>query len=747
MIEKLLKHKYLYLLFLGILIAIALIKVPFIQVDTDISQFFNEDDTDYRLYQEMKSEFSSQENMIVLAVKSKDSIFNSNFIHKTSILSDSIEKTPHIKKVKSLLNASFPIKSAFGISGIPYLKKQESGAFTYNKDNILNDELSKNFINKNADALFLWIEIEPNLTAKDLNKLIDSINKIRTETTELETFLWGRKVIDVSFKNLLIEEILTFGVFIFIFLCLSFAFIFKRTAALFFPISLVLIIILLFIGGMATLGRPISTLSNLFPTIILIVAVSDVVHLCIKYDLESKKGLNSKQATKNALKEIGFTTLVTSLTTAIGFLVLYLSPMQAIRNFGVESASLVILTFILTLIFLPIFFSSIKSENLFAISKPFDTLSSFVFLKLDSLYKHPKAVLILFSVILLISSYGITLIKTNNTLYSIPNNSELHKSYTFFDTNFGGSRTFELLLFSKNEEKLNTPLHLKTIYAIEKYLNQHPDLHFVKSHIDYYRIMNQAYHPINHKEISLPLDEKTIKKYEKQLSPFLSTDFFANKDRSILKITAQMKDLGKYEIDRIQKDILENINSIIGSNPIDVKTSGIDLLIDISQKKSIESTLWGLLIAIIIVSITLGLVYKSIVISLLAVFLNIIPLLMTAGIIGYFNIDLRAEIALIFTVGFVIAVDDTIHLLSKFQWERKKGLSIEDATKKAILECGKAIIATSIILVGGFFILIGSSSLEIFTLGILVGVIVIITLAVDLILAPVIILTWFKKFL
>tara|TARA_B100000809_G_scaffold118758_1_gene117079 strand:+ start:48522 stop:50765 length:2244 start_codon:yes stop_codon:yes gene_type:complete len=747
MIDKLLKYKYLYLAILTIFVVVSLIKVPLIQIDTDISQFFNEDDSDYSFYQKMKSEFASQENMILLGVKSQDSVFEPEFLHQIAALTKSLKELPNIKKVKSLLNLSYPYKTAFGVVGVSYLKINDSGLLSYDKKKILNDKLPKSFINKQGNALFLWIETEQKLDAKNLDFLIDNINKLRTESTQLTTFLWGRKVIDVSFKNILIKEILTFGFWIFIFLCLSLVFIFKKPAALFFPILLVLVVIILFLGGLATLGRPISTLSNLFPTIILIVAVSDVIHLCIKYDIESKKGISSKEATKNALKEIGFTTLITSFTTAIGFLVLYLSPMQAIRNFGMEAAILVVLTFVLTLVFLPIFFSGIKQMNLFTISKPFNALSAVVFKKLDTLYKYQNTVIIIFTVLLLISSYGVTLVSTNSTLFSIPKKTDLYNSYTFFESNFGGSRTFELVLSSKTEQKLNDPQLLKTVYFIENYLTQHPYLNFVKSPIDYYRIMSQTYYPSTYKNLSLPLDKKTIKKYEKQLSLFLSKDYFANKDRSIFKFNAQMKDVGKHDVETIQKDILENVEILIGNKPIEARLSGIDLLIDISQKKSIESTFIGLLIAIILVSITLGFVYRNIALGVLAVFLNLIPLLMTAGIMGYFNVDLRAEIALIFTVGFVIAVDDTIHLLSKFQWERKKGASVEVAIKIAVLECGKAILATSIILVGGFFILMGSGSLEIFILGLLVGLIVIITLGVDLILAPIIIIKWFKNYL
>ncbi|MBT8395076.1 MAG: MMPL family transporter, partial [Bacteroidia bacterium] len=352
-----------------------------------------------------------------------------------------------------------------------------------------------------------------------------------------------------------------------------------------------------------------------------------------------------------------------------------------------------------------------------------------------------------FALLLLVSSYGITLIDSNSSHYSINNKTDLYKSYEFFENNFGGSRTFELILSSQSNQALNEPELLKTVYTIHDFLKANPNLNFVKSPVNYYLTIHQAYYPGTFMEKPLPTDKKTVKKYEKELSQFLTKDYLRNKEKSRFKFTAQMPDYGRHKIEAINKSILDEVNKIIQDKPITARLSGIDLLIDISQKKSIQNTFIGLFIAILVVSLTLGLVFKNMALAVLAVFLNLIPLMITAGIMGFLGIDLRAEISLIFTVGFVIAVDDTIHLLSKFQWERRKGNSVEESIRIAVLECGKAILATSIILIGGFFILMSSGSLEIFILGLLVGIIVLITLAVDLILAPVIVKKWFRKFL
>lgn len=741
MIHNLFKIKNISFFILAILLIISLINIPAIKIDADISQFFHEGDQDYELYQELKSEFANQEDVILLGIKTKDSSWSTDALIQLDSLSKKLKQHQSIEKVSSILTISYPVKTSFGLIPLPYINQNKEDEYQVNIRKIKNEPLLKSFISK--ETLFMWIEIVPDLDPFALEKLIGDINIIR-EQSQADTFLWGREVVDVSFKNILVQEIGKFLFWVILFLCVSLLLIFKRPIAIVFPIVLVLVVIILFLGGMAALNRPLTTMSNLLPTIILIVAVSDVVHLCIKFDTESEKGLPIKKAIRNTISEIGFTTFITSFTTAVGFMVLYFSPIKAIRHFGVESAFLVVLTFILTLIFLPFYFSKIRDKHLFQIRNNFSNLSEKLNLWLHKIYKKPNQVLFTFAVLLIISSFGIQFISKNRSHYSIPENTDLYASYQFFEKKFGGSRTFELIVSTPDSYSLLDSTLFMQVLKIEDYLGSKSELNELKSPVNYYRQMqNASIVSINKTDIDL----NSLKEYDKKLALFMSKDYLANSDRTRFKFSAQMKDLGSEKMAAFEKEILLNVSEIVAEHPLKAQLSGIDLLIGISQEKSIKNTFIGLLIAIIIVSITLSLVFRNIALGALAIVLNIIPLVITAGIMGYFGVELRAEIALIFTVGFVIAVDDTIHLLSKFQWERRKGSSIEDAIKKAVLECGKAILATSIILMGGFFMLMQSISLEIYTLGVLVGLIVFITLVVDLILAPIIVLKFFKKFL
>ncbi|MDB4303206.1 MMPL family transporter [Desulfosarcina sp.] len=748
MFESLLKYRFVVLFLLILITGFSLSKAKYIEIDADVAQFFSEGDTDYEFYQRIKSEFKDEEQLILIGIKNHQSELEEVLFNRILKFSDSLETITNIKKVTGLNDLLFPVKSLFGIVGVPYIKIDDSIGLNFNRIRTYKDfDLTRSFINKNGDVLFLWVEFNDGLGINELDRLFDDVEKIRSDFSDLQTFLWGREYIDLSFKDILVREIKKFGLWMFLFMCAALLMIFKKPLAILFPIILVVVVIIIFLGGMVILSRPLGTMSNLFPTIILIVGVSDVIHFCTKYSIENKNGLSSIETTKATLKEVGWTTFITSFTTAVGFFVLCISPMRALKNFGLESGILVFLTYLITLILLPIFFIGFKKYNLFSNRNIFENIFTKIYKIILHILKYPNQVLITYTLLLFVGIIGIFSINTNSRQYSIPKNSQLWNNYVFYENNFGGSRNFEMVIEAHSSRVLNEPELFSIVYNIHNYLNDSKYLSAVKSPILYYDAMHRAYYPSSFETKTYSSDKSAIKKYENQFGPFATNNYLMNDSKTMFKFVAQMQDLGRNDIKRINNEIYNAVNTIINDSPMQAELTGIDHLIDKSHEKSISNMLIGLLIAILVVGITLGLIFRNLILMFLTLILNLIPLVITAGIMGFTNLELRGEITLIFTVGFVIAVDDTIHLLSKFQWERRRGKDVKTALDLALKECGMAILATSLILIGGFFILMRSASFEIFTLGLLVGIIVLITLSVDLILAPTIILKWLKKYL
>ncbi len=155
--------------------------------------------------------------------------------------------------------------------------------------------------------------------------------------------------------------------------------------------------------------------------------------------------------------------------------------------------------------------------------------------------------------------------------------------------------------------------------------------------------------------------------------------------------------------------------------------------------------LGGLAIAFAVIALIVGFMFKSIKMIFISLIPNIFPLLMIAGVMGWSGIGLKVSTSIIFTIAFGIAVDDTIHFLTKLRLELAKGKSLPYAIKRTFIGTGKAIIVTSLILCGGFLTLIGSDFLSVFYIGLLISITLLMAVLADLFLLPLLIFWFYGK--
>lgn len=748
MIKILIKFRLLILSLVIFLTILACLKIPSVTINTDFSQFLPDNDPEYALYKALKTEIKDDESILIIGIEHQPSVYDQQFLKYTQRFIDSLQRIEGINHINALTNLSYQVKSLFGVMRVPYLTLNDSIDVNSYKSKIRNDiHLTQNFVNTEETVLFIWLEFKDVKNASQIDNALLSIASLRSEFPDLKTYIWGKKYLQKELNNITKNSTKNIVLWVLIFLIITLSLIFRSFWSVLFSLLLVVLAFLMFFGGMAGLHRPFNIMSNLFPIIILIVGISDIIHLSIKYNAELNAGENHTDAFTSSIKEIGWALFITSFTTAIGFFILQISPMKVLRDFGSEASAAVILTFVLTLLLSPVILRGFTGNRPFELSKLYKKFAGKLLDFVMKLLQYPKFVFAFYGLLTIAGIIGIFFINTNNLQYSIPNNHELKDNYTFFEKQLGGSRTFELVLEANKHHKLNEPEVLRHMNGVQVYLDSLPYLSAVKSPLLYYRTLHTVYNSSYTYDSALDLDDYTISTYEKQFANVSTLKFLMNEHKTRFKFNAQMKDMGRHDVATINDDIISELNKRLNTSKVTARISGIDHLFDRSHDKRIENMLYGILLAILLVSLTLGFIFKKISITLLALLLNIIPIIISAGILGFTNLELRAGSSIIFTIAFVIVVDDTIHLLSKFQWRRKKGDSVEQAVHLALKECGTAIIATSIILIGGFVILMLSDYNEIFTLGFLMSVVILITLTIDLLLAPLFILKIFKKYL
>jgi len=224
-----------------------------------------------------------------------------------------------------------------------------------------------------------------------------------------------------------------------------------------------------------------------------------------------------------------------------------------------------------------------------------------------------------------------------------------------------------------------------------------------------------------------------------QRSKMLDQAILINKDKTKTRVSSRIADIGADSIRILNQRIDGWIDENLDKNIVSVRSTGTGLIIDKNAVYIRDNLLQGLALALIIVSILMGFLFKSLRMVIVALIPNIIPLLFAAGLIGWLGIDLEAGVSIIFAIVFGIAVDDTIHFLSKYKLERVKGRTKEQSLEVCYTETGKALTITSVILFFGFLVMLLSNSLPTNTVGLLISVTLVVALIFDFYLLPILI--------
>ena len=232
-----------------------------------------------------------------------------------------------------------------------------------------------------------------------------------------------------------------------------------------------------------------------------------------------------------------------------------------------------------------------------------------------------------------------------------------------------------------------------------------------------------------------------IEKYDKENQLALLID----SNKVFGRMSSTLGDIGKYKMDEKNVRLIEFLDKNINKSLLKIHLTGTGYLLDKNMSTLATNLTKGLLIAIGLVSLLMGFLYKSAKMVLIAIVPNVLPLLMLGAVLGYLGIDLKVSTAIIFTISFGIAVDDTIHFMSKFKLELNKGKSTLYALKRTYLSTGRAIILTTLILCSGFLLLVFSDFLGTFYVGLFLSLTLLFALFSDLFILPVLLLLFFKK--
>jgi len=708
-----------------------------------LEQFFPEGDPDLEFYQQFIEEFETDINFLLVAVTRQEGVFDSTFLNRFHDFSLKVRELPAVDQSQSLTQIKYPLKTPFGMTTIPAIHLKSPSRYEQDKQRILNDQrFVHNLISEDARSMVIALKTAGSITLEDSEKLIPALDSLLS-TYDFESYhLLGPAYFQKEMVAMQKREITVSAIVSALLVSLIMFWIFRKPWGIFISLISIGLGLLLFLGLLAAWGRPLNAMAALYPVLMIIVGTSDVIHIMSKYIDELRKGEERFAAIRTTIREIGMATLLTSITTAVGFAALMTSKVGPIRNFGLNSAIGVLVAYITVIFFTTALLSMFKADQIIKLGKG----QAFWERLMERSYwfgkRNPKGIAIGSLILLVICGWGISRVTTNYRLENnLPRGKKITEDFQYFEKVYAGFRPLELAVFAQGDRKADDYEVIKAIDKVERHLYQQPAIRSVNSLTSVYKSINQMSNNNRQEAYQIPEDQQTHNKYSRLVSklPESNLNVLISEDRKKARISTRVLDLGADSLqaigNRIDQWILQNTDTTV----VKFKRTGTGLILDKNAEYIRKNLLEGLGIAILIVSLIMALLFRNLRMIIISFVPNIFPLLMAGALLGFLGIELEAGIAIIFAIVFGIAVDDTIHFLSKYKLARNKGLKTEEALLITFKETGKAICLTSVVLFFGFLVMLFSIHPPSVTIGLLISLTLVSALMADLMLIPLLI--------
>jgi len=515
-----------------------------------------------------------------------------------------------------------------------------------------------------------------------------------------------------------------------------------------YSMAVVAISLIWSVGTIHLLGYQITILSAMIPPLITVIGLPNCIFLTNKYQDEIRQHGNKVKALSMMVRKVGLSNFLANITTAIGFGVFYFTNSTLLVEFGIVAAINVMASYFIALTFLTIILSVLpipslkKSKHLSGklINNILDKINFIVHNKRTALY-------IIVAAITIIGGLGMfTIKKIGYVVDDLPKSDPIYKDLRFFEKNFKGVLPFEILIDTKKEKGVFAN-DAQALYKIKRLqnivLNEDTVFSNPISVVEALRFAYQSYNNGKPKyyQLPAPLELNKMKEYISTVSGKESKfKSFMDSTLRYTRVSFQIADVGSVRIKEIVNDLKPQIDSIFNQKDYNVSITGQSYVFLKGNDYLFYHLFISLIIAIFLIGIVEFTLFKSIFIIILSKFPTIIPLILAAGIMGYFNIPFKPSTILVFSIAFGLSSDGTIYILTEYRQQLKRD-SGANSIHNTVKEVGLSMIYTNIILFFGFSIFIVSSFGGTVSMGILISITLLCALCTNLLLLPSLLLT------
>jgi len=761
-VRLILRNRISILVIIGLLTIFMAYKGSGIKMTYEMARMLPKSDSIYVEYEKFKSEFGQDGSVIFVAVNDPN-LYDLEHFRDWYKLSNSVNEIYGVEGVVSTarlynLNRNDE-KKKFDFKPIVAEEPVSQAQVDSIKDIVYGLPLySGRLFNPETNVSLMMITLDKEIL--NSKKRVSLIKSIKEEIDEfgdkydLNIKYSGLPYIRTVTSKVIQDELLFFVLLSLLITSVLLLILFRSFRAVAFSMLVVVIAVIWVLGTIVLFGYKITILTGILPPLLIVIGVENSIFLLNKYLSEYRDHGNKAKALSRMISRIGNANLLTNATTATGFAAFIITSNSLLVEFGIIASLNILVTYLLSLLLLPIlfsFFPSPKRKHLKHLDK---SLISRIIDKITVIVLTRRKLIYTITIIAFLGGvYGITKLKTTgNIVDDISKKDKLYKDLMFMEKNFNGVMPLEITVDTKRKNGILSLSTIKKLDQLQDTLATYPEFSLPVSVVEVIKAAKQAFYRGNTKMYALPNSQEKnfilsyVPNIESNDKSILNS--FVNSDMSKTRITVQMANIGTNDVERILGDLKPKIDKIFPPDKYEVQLTGTSVVFLKGTNYLVKNLFSSLLLAVIVITGLMAVIFSSFRMILISLIPNIIPQILTAGMMGYFGISIKPSTILIFSIALGISVDNTIHFLSRYRLHLKQtNWKVKESILAALHETSYSMIYSALVLFFGFFIFTLSSFGGTEALGYLVSFTLFVALFSNIFVLPSLLLSFDAKLL
>ncbi|MEO6071221.1 MAG: MMPL family transporter [Chitinophagaceae bacterium] len=732
--ELILRHRILFSVVLLIGTGLMAWQASMVKLSYEFSKAIPTDNSKYRDYQEFKSKFGEDGSLLVLGVQT-DKMFEQAFFNDYTALNEALKKVPGVTGVLSMPGAVNLTKDyeTERLKAAPVFEMgaQSQERIDSSKNVFLNLPFYQGLLyNPQTNAYLSGVSINKDILASaGRSKVVNDITTLAKnfgQKHNVDVHLSGLPLIRTVLADRIKSEMKWFTFFSLALSAIILFLFFRSLSATALSLAVVMIGVIWSFGTMHALGYKITLLTALIPPLIVVIGIPNCIYFLNKFHTAYKHTGDKRTAIVEMISKMGIVTLFCNIAAAIGFAVFALTKSAILKEFGVVAGINIMMLFFISLILIPSALSVLSPPK----PRHVKYLESRLLRRLlDHLevwsMNHRRIIYIVTIAIIAVSVAGIFRLKSVGYIVDdLPQTDKIYTDLKFFESNFKGVMPLEILIDTKKPNGLKGQRAIgvfQKMDSLSQYIAAMPELSRPLSIVEGLKFAKQAFFEGDSNNYSMPseYDLPGLQSYLKQNKNENAgeeknafgqiVNSFVDTAQQIARLSVNMKDVGSARLPVILDSIQKEANQLFDTAKYKVNLTGSSVTFLEGSRFIIDGLKESILWAFLLIAACMLYLFKSFRILLCSLIPNVIPLIITAGVMGWVGIPLKPSTVLVFSVALGIAIDVTIRFLVNYKQELDKSPNVHENVVKTIHSTGLSIIYTSIVLIAGFIIFCFSS--------------------------------------